>query len=57
MNEEDIGNASFAMDKLAQDVKKFVDNLNSSRKDEYEDLIKQIKKVANKLGDEAEEQN
>lgn len=57
LNDEEIGNVAFDMQKLAQDVKKFIENLASGRKDEYEDLIKQIKKAAAKLGDDAEEQN
>lgn len=56
MSEEEISQAEFALQKVGQETKKFIENVESSQKEDLEDLIKKIKKLAKQLGDEAEEQ-
>lgn len=46
----------FDLQKTMQDAKKYVENIANGRKDEYDDIIKKIKKVAKKIRDDCEEQ-
>ena len=44
------------LQRVIQDSKKYMDNVATVRKDEYEDYIKQIQKVAKRVRDESDEQ-
>ena len=57
LKEESIQLAEFELAKLMADAKKYIDNLGNGRKDEFEDLIKKIRKAAQKLGEDAEFQS
>jgi hypothetical protein len=42
LNDEEIQTALFDLQKSMQDSKKYIDGVISGRKDEYEDLLRQI---------------
>lgn len=57
LQDEAINSAEFDLQKALQDTKKYLDAVNKDRKDEYDDIIKQIQKLAKKIGADAETQN
>jgi len=56
LQEDTISIADFDLQKVLSDVKKYADNVSANRKDEYDEIIKKIQKVAKKIRDEGEEQ-
>jgi hypothetical protein len=49
--------ADFDLQKSLQDTKKYIDGVINGRKEEYDDLLKQIQKVAKKVNDDINEQD
>jgi len=56
LQEESIMVSDIDLQRVIQDSKKYMDNVATVRKDEYEDYIKQIQKVAKRVRDESDEQ-
>ena len=57
MQEEEINNLEFFIQKAIQNAKKFQESVNSEKKDEYDDIMKKIQKLAKKVMDDGDEQN
>ena len=56
MLDEDLNTCEFDLQKSMQDTKKYVDVIRNTRKDEYDDLIRQIQRLAKKIGGDNNEQ-
>jgi hypothetical protein len=56
LQEESIQIADIDLQKLVQDAKKYTENVSTARKEEYDDYIKHIQKMAKRIRDEADEQ-
>ena len=56
MQEESIQIADIDLQKLVQDAKKYTENVSVARKEEYDDFIKHIQRVAKRVRDESDEQ-
>jgi len=54
---EDVNSIDFDLQRILADSRKFVSKLNSSRKDEYDDLLKKIQRLAKKINDDIDEQS
>ena len=56
LNDEDIGTCMFDLQRALADSKKFMDGVRGARKEEYDDLLRQIQKAGKKVGEDADEQ-
>jgi len=56
LQEESIQIADIDLQKLVQDAKKYTENVSAARKEEYDDFIKHIQRVAKRIRDESDEQ-
>ena len=56
MQDEEINNLEFFIQKAIQNAKKFQEGVNSDKKEEYEDIMRKIQKLAKKVLDDADEQ-
>lgn len=57
LQDEEINNLEFFIQKAIQNAKKFQESVNSEKKDEYDDIMKKLQKLAKKVVDDAEEQS
>ena len=57
MQDEEINNLEFFIQKAIQSAKKFSDSVNSDTKEEYEDIMRKIQKLSKKVLDDGDEQN
>lgn len=57
MQDEEINNLEFFIQKAIQNAKKFQESVNSEKKDEYDDIMKKIQKLAKKVMDDGDEQS
>ena len=57
MQDEEINNLEFFIQKAIQNAKKFQESVNSEKKDEYDEIMKKIQKLAKKVMDDGEEQS
>lgn len=57
MQDEEINNLEFLIQKAIQNAKKFQDGVSQDKKEEYEDIMRKIQKISKKIMDDAEEQN
>jgi cell fate (sporulation/competence/biofilm development) regulator YmcA (YheA/YmcA/DUF963 family) len=55
LQDEEISTANFDLQKSLQDSKKYIDGVTNGRIEEYDDLLKQIQKVAKKVSDDIKE--
>lgn len=56
MLDEDLNTCEFDLQKAMQDTKKYVDAIRNTRKDEYDDIIRQIQRLSKKIGQDTQEQ-
>ena len=56
LDDEEIATAESDMQKALSDSKKHLESVKNERKDEYDDLLRQIQKLAKKVGEDADEQ-
>ena len=47
--DEEINSAEFDLQKALQDTKKYLDSVRNDRREEYDDLFRQIQKLAKKV--------
>lgn len=57
IQDEEINNLEFFIQKAIQSAKKFSESVNSDKKEQYEDIIRKIQKLAKKVLDDGDEQN
>ena len=55
LQDEEINNLEFFIQKAIQNAKKFQESVNAEKKDEYDDIMKKLQKLAKKVVDDAEE--
>ena len=52
---DDLNGTEFDLNRIISDSKKFIDSIKSERKEEYDDLLRQIQKLAKKTGEEGDD--
>lgn len=55
MQDDEINNLEFLIQKAIQAAKKFQESVNSEKKDEYDEIMKKIQKLAKKVMDDGDE--
>lgn len=53
--EETINQIEFDLQKSIQDGQKYQDQCQNEKKEEYDDLLRKIQKLAKKIGDDADD--
>ena len=57
LNDDEVNTAEFELQKALADSKKYMDGVRGERKDEYDDLLRQIQKLAKKVGEDTDDLN
>jgi TnpA family transposase len=55
--DEDITTMDFDLQKSLQDSRKYIDSVTNGRRDDYDDLLKQIQKISKKVNDDIHQEN
>ena len=57
LNDDEVNAADSDLQKALADAKKYIDGVRGERKDEYDDLLRQIQKLAKRVGEDTDDLN